>query len=63
MARPQMLTVSYGEAARMMDASEQVDGVPLPADLLGWVADFAWRHFRPPEHKRGRYASSRPAEE
>lgn len=63
MARPELVTVSYGEAARMMDSSEQVDGVPLPADLLGWIEDFARRNYRPPEkkHKGGRYATSKLA--
>lgn len=58
LARPQIVTVSYGEAARMMDANEQVDGVPLPADLFGWIEDFARSHYRPPDTKRRRYASS-----
>ena len=59
-ARPVMVTVSYGEAARMMDANEQVDGVPLPEDLFGWIEDFARHHYRPPEKKQKgrRYASS-----
>ncbi|MEK7361901.1 MAG: DUF3305 domain-containing protein, partial [Pseudomonadota bacterium] len=30
MAVPKFVTVSYGEAARFMDASEQVDTVPMP---------------------------------
>lgn len=56
-----MLTVSYGEAARMLDAGENVEGVPLPADLAGWVEDFARRHYRPPEKKQKnkRYANTR----
>ncbi|MBL8474105.1 MAG: DUF3305 domain-containing protein [Rhodocyclaceae bacterium] len=56
-----MVTVSYGEAARMLDAGENVEGVPLPADLSGWVEDFARRHYRPPEKKQKhkRYASTR----
>lgn len=63
LARPEMVTVSYGEAARMMDSAEQVDGVPLPTDLLGWIEDFASRHYRPPEKKQkgNRYASSKLA--
>lgn len=59
LARPEAVTVSYGEAARMMDSAEQVDGVPLPADLLGWIEDFARRHYRPPEKKGSRYATSK----
>jgi len=64
-AMPQRVTVSYGEAARMMDSGEQVDGVPLPDDLLGWIEDFARGHYRPPEKKQKgkRYASSKPGQE
>lgn len=56
-----MVTVSYGEAARMLDAGENVDGLPLPEDLVGWVEQFARHYFRPPEKKlkNKRYASSR----
>jgi hypothetical protein len=65
LATPQRVTVSYGEAARMMDSGEQVDGVPLPDDLLGWIEDFARGHYRPPEKKQKgkRYASSKPGVE
>lgn len=65
LATPQRVTVSYGEAARMMDSGEQVDGVPLPEDLLGWIEDFARGHYRPPEKKQKgkRYASSKPGTE
>lgn len=56
-----MVTVSYGEAARLLDAGENVEGVPLPDDLRGWVEDFALAHQRPPEKKakQKRYASTR----
>jgi hypothetical protein len=58
--RPMVLTVSYGEAAAMMDANEQVDGVPLPADISRWVTAFARRHYRAPEKRKGgRFASQR----
>jgi len=65
LAMPQRVTVSYGEAARMMDSGEQVDGVPLPDDLHGWIEDFARGHYRPPEKKQKvkRYASSKPGPE
>lgn len=59
LAVPEILTVSYGEAARMMDAGEQVDGVPMPPDIHAWVSAFARAHYRPPERKPKRYASSK----
>lgn len=60
LARPALVTVSYGLAARMMDAGEQVDGVPMPAEILAWVMEFVRRHYRPEiRQKGGRYASSK----
>lgn len=57
--RPVLVTASYGAAAGLMDAGEQVDGVPMPADIRDWVLDFARHHYRPPEKRKGRrYASS-----
>lgn len=56
-----MVTASYGEAARLLDSGENVEGVSLPDDLRGWIEDFARHHFRPPEKKQKnkRYASTR----
>ncbi len=57
--RPVLVTASYGAAAGLMDAGEQVDGVPMPAEIRDWVLAFAQHHYRPPEkRKSGRYASS-----
>lgn len=58
-ARPEQLSVSYHEGARWMDAEETVDGVPLPPDLLPWIAEFAAEHYRPEPRKKIRYASSK----
>ena len=58
-ARPLMLTVSYAEGARWMDSGEPVDGVPVPADLLAWMAEFVETHYRPEPRKAKRYASNK----
>ena len=58
-ARPERLTVSYGEGTRWADSGEQVDGVPIPSELLPWMADFVEAHYRPEPPKKKRYASSR----
>lgn len=50
-ARPWLVTVSYNEAARLMDGGEQVDGVPLPAEIAAWMAPFAEQNYRPPPEK------------
>ena len=36
--RPELVTVSYNEAGRLLDAQERVDNLPLPDDVpLAWV--------------------------
>jgi len=58
-ARPQRLTVSYGEGARWADSGEQVDGVAIPRDLLPWIAQFVEAHYRPEPPQKKRYASNK----
>jgi len=58
-ARPDRLTVSYGEGTRWADSGEQVDGVAIPSELLPWMAAFVDAHYRPEPPKKKRYASSR----
>jgi hypothetical protein len=50
-AKPWLVTVSYNEAARLMDGGEQVDGVPLPAEIAAWMAPFVEQNYRPPPEK------------
>ena len=47
MARPSILTLSYNEAARMMDADEHVDGVPMPEQWRAPLDAFVALHYRP----------------
>ena len=58
-ARPELLTVSYHEGARWMDAEESVDGVALPPELLQWIGEFVAEHYQPEPRKKVRYASSK----
>ncbi|MCZ7564866.1 MAG: DUF3305 domain-containing protein [Burkholderiales bacterium] len=58
---PHAVTVSYNEAARMMDGSERVDGVPMPEALAPWVAAFAAEHYKPEPKKRSRPPSFKGA--
>ncbi len=58
-ARPAFITVSYNEGTRWADSGESVDGVPLPAELLPWMAEFVEQHYRPEPRKKKRYASNK----
>jgi hypothetical protein len=58
-ARPERVTVSYGEGTRWADSGEQVDGVAIPQDLLPWMADFVEAHYRPEPPRKKRYASNK----
>ena len=50
-ARPELVTVSYNEAARLMDGGEKVDAVPLLPDVLTWMQPFVAANYKP-EPKR-----------
>jgi Protein of unknown function (DUF3305) len=59
---PKLVTVSYNEAARQMDGGAQVDGVGMPAEWIGWLAEYVERHYRPePKKKRIRPPSFKGA--
>jgi hypothetical protein len=51
-ARPLIVTLSYGEAARFLDAGEQVDAVPMPPQLLGALSSFVAANYRPEPRKK-----------
>jgi Protein of unknown function (DUF3305) len=59
-AIPQLVTVSYNEAGRLLDAQERVDNVPLPPDVTAWLQAFTDEHYRPEPKRRQRPASFVP---
>jgi hypothetical protein len=61
MAVPKFVTVSYGEAARFMDADEQVDAVPMPRDMCDWLGEFVNDNYKPEPKKRSRAPSFKGA--
>jgi hypothetical protein len=54
LAVPKFITVSYNEAGRLMDGGEQVDTVPMPAEVMAWVGAYVEEHYRPEVKKRRR---------
>jgi len=56
-AVPKTLTLSYNEAARLMDGGEQVDTVPASAPVIGWLRQFVALHYHPEPKKKRRKPS------
>jgi Protein of unknown function (DUF3305) len=56
-ARPEMVTLSYNEAGRLLDAQERVDNVPLAAEPCEWLAAFTQEHYKSEPKQRKRPAS------
>lgn len=54
MARPVMVSLSYHDAGRWLDAQETVEQVPAPADVIDWMRDFAQAHYTPEPKRRQR---------
>lgn len=62
-AVPELVTLSYNEAGRLLDAQERVDNLPLPDELCGWLQAFVAEHYKPEPKQRRRPASfKRPGE-
>jgi len=58
-AWPEIVTLSYNEAGRMLDAQERVDNVPLRGEAIGWLQAYAHEHYQPEPKQRRRPASFR----
>jgi hypothetical protein len=52
-ALPVQVSVSYNEAARRVDSSENVDAVPMPQDVLIWLRQYVQDNYRPEQKKKG----------
>ena len=61
--RPLMLTLSYNEAGRWLDAQETVEQVPAPAQVVEWMRAFADAHYVPEPKKRKRPESFKRLED
>lgn len=57
---PQIVTLSYTDAGRWLDAQERVDQVPATADMVAWLRAFVAEHYQPEAKRRKRPESFRP---
>lgn len=59
LARPLAVSLSYHEAGRWLDAQENVEQVPAPAEVLASLSAFAQAHYTPETRRRKRPDSFR----
>lgn len=52
--RPVVVTLSYNEAGRMLDAGERVDNVPMPEPLKCALTDYVAANYKPEVKKKVR---------
>ncbi len=62
-ARPVMVSLSYHDAGRWLDAQETVEQVPAPPDVIEWMGAFAEEHYAVEPKKRKRPESFRPLQD
>lgn len=62
-ARPEIVSLSYNEAGRWLDAQERVDNVPLQPQLVEWLQAYTVEHYKPEPRKRQRPASFKRPED
>jgi len=56
-AVPKQVTLSYNEAARLMDGGEQVDTLPASTAVVERLAAYVQEHYRPEPKKKRRKPS------
>ena len=59
-AVPQIVTLSYHDAGRWLDAQEKVDQVPAPPAVVDWLRAFVDAHHQPEAKRRRRPESFKP---
>jgi len=63
MAVPAMVSLSYHDAGRWLDAQEHVDQVPAPPDVVAWMTEFMAQHLVVEAKRRKRPDSFRPLQD
>lgn len=60
LARPAMVSLSYHDAGRWLDAQETVEQVPAPAHVIEWMQAFVQEHYVIEPKRRKRPESFKP---
>ena len=60
LARPTMVSLSYHDAGRWLDAQETVEQVPAPIEVVDWLRAFTEEHYVVEPKRRKRPESFKP---
>ena len=63
LARPAMVSLSYHDAGRWLDAQETVEQVPAPAHIVEWMRAFTDAHYVIEPKRRRRPESFKPLQD
>ncbi len=63
LARPTMVSLSYHDAGRWLDAQETVEQVPAPAHVVEWMRAFVDEHYVIEPKRRKRPESFKPLQD
>jgi len=63
LARPTMVSLSYHDAGRWLDAQETVEQVPAPAHVVEWMRAFVDEHYVVEPKRRKRPESFKPLQD
>jgi hypothetical protein len=63
LAVPEIVSLSYHDAGRWLDAQETVEQLPCPQEVAQWIAQFAQEHFVAEPKKRKRPESFKRLED
>jgi hypothetical protein len=63
LARPTMVSLSYHDAGRWLDAQETVEQVPAPPHVIEWMRAFADEHYVIEPKRRKRPESFKPLQD
>ena len=63
MAVPVMVSLSYHDAGRWLDAQEQVEQVPAPTAVVDWMRAYAQAHWEVEPKRRKRPDSFKPLQD
>ena len=56
-----LVTLSYYEAGRLLDAGENIEALPMPPEMQAWLTEYVNLNYQPEQKKRKNGLKNRPS--